>query len=166
MDIALPAEGVFHNLVFVSIDKKYPGHADKVMHALWGQGLMSLAKVLVVVPFKGIIRLLEPEVQKAPVNAAWMLRPRSGEAPRASEALLRRAREGAGQVVEKPAEVVRAATVAWAPPTTILMFMSISFIRAAVFAAFSNWVVKELVIPTMSGFSALIFSRIVFHGAP
>ncbi len=49
VDYHMPAEGGFHNLVFVSIDKKYPGHADKVMHALWGQGLMSLAKVLVVV---------------------------------------------------------------------------------------------------------------------
>ena len=45
----MPAEGGFHNLVFVSIDKKYPGHAYKVMNALWGAGLMSLAKVLVVV---------------------------------------------------------------------------------------------------------------------
>jgi 4-hydroxy-3-polyprenylbenzoate decarboxylase len=49
VDYHMPAEGIFHNLVFVSIDKQYPGHADKVMHALWGQGLMSLAKVLVVV---------------------------------------------------------------------------------------------------------------------
>ena len=49
VDYHMPAEGGFHNLVFVSIDKKYPGHADKVMHALWGQGLMSLAKVIVVV---------------------------------------------------------------------------------------------------------------------
>ncbi|MDQ6610868.1 MAG: menaquinone biosynthesis decarboxylase [Gemmatimonadota bacterium] len=48
VDYHMPVEGGFHNLVFVSIDKKYPGHADKVMHALWGQGLMSLAKVLVV----------------------------------------------------------------------------------------------------------------------
>ena len=44
----LPPEGIFHNLVFVSIDKQYPGHAYKVMNALWGAGLMSLAKVLVV----------------------------------------------------------------------------------------------------------------------
>ena len=43
------SEGIFHNLVFVSIDKQYPGQAYKVMNALWGQGLMSLAKVLVVV---------------------------------------------------------------------------------------------------------------------
>ena len=49
VDYHMPAEGIFHNLVFVSIDKQYPGQAYKVMHALWGQGLMSLAKVLVVV---------------------------------------------------------------------------------------------------------------------
>ena len=49
VDYHMPAEGIFHNLVFVSIKKEYPGHAFKVMNALWGQGLMSLAKVLVVV---------------------------------------------------------------------------------------------------------------------
>src|SRR4029453_12485846 len=47
VDYHMPAEGIFHNLVFVSIDKQYPGQAYKVMNALWGQGLMSLAKVLV-----------------------------------------------------------------------------------------------------------------------
>jgi 4-hydroxy-3-polyprenylbenzoate decarboxylase len=49
VDYHMPAEGVFHNLVFVSIKKHYPGQAWKVMNALWGAGLMSLAKVLVVV---------------------------------------------------------------------------------------------------------------------
>ena len=49
VDYHMPAEGIFHNLVFVSIKKDYPGQAFKVMNALWGQGLMSLAKVLVVV---------------------------------------------------------------------------------------------------------------------
>jgi 4-hydroxy-3-polyprenylbenzoate decarboxylase len=49
VDYHMPAAGVFHNLVFVSIDKQYPGQAYKVMNAMWGQGLMSLAKVLVVV---------------------------------------------------------------------------------------------------------------------
>jgi 4-hydroxy-3-polyprenylbenzoate decarboxylase len=49
VDYHMPAAGIFHNLVFVSIDKQYPGQAYKVMHALWGQGLMSLAKVLVIV---------------------------------------------------------------------------------------------------------------------
>jgi 4-hydroxy-3-polyprenylbenzoate decarboxylase len=49
VDYHMPAAGIFHNLVFVSIDKQYPGQAYKVMHALWGQGLMSLAKVIVIV---------------------------------------------------------------------------------------------------------------------
>src|SRR5438309_7011187 len=49
VDYHMPAEGIFHNLVFVSIDKQYPGQAYKVMNALWGQGLMSLAKFLVIV---------------------------------------------------------------------------------------------------------------------
>ena len=48
VDYHMPAEGIFHNLVFVSIDKQFPGHAYKVMNALWGAGLMSLAKVIVV----------------------------------------------------------------------------------------------------------------------
>ncbi len=49
VDYHMPAPGIFHNLVFVAIDKQYPGHAYKVMNALWGQGLMSLAKVIIVV---------------------------------------------------------------------------------------------------------------------
>ena len=49
VDINMPAEGVFHNLVIVSIKKEFPGHARKVMHGLWGLGLMSLAKTIVVV---------------------------------------------------------------------------------------------------------------------
>ena len=49
VDYHMPAEGIFHNLVFVSIKKEYPGQAFKVMNALWGQGLMALAKLIVVV---------------------------------------------------------------------------------------------------------------------
>ena len=49
VDYHMPPEGVFHNLVFVSIRKEFPGHAWKVMNGLWGMGLMSLAKVIVVV---------------------------------------------------------------------------------------------------------------------
>ena len=48
VDINMPAEGIFHNLVLVSIKKEYPGHARKVMHALWGLGLLALAKTIVV----------------------------------------------------------------------------------------------------------------------
>ncbi len=49
VDMNMPAEGIFHNLVIVSIKKRYPGHARKVMAALWGMGLMMLAKTIVVV---------------------------------------------------------------------------------------------------------------------
>ena len=48
VDINLPVEGVFHNLCFVSIDKRYPGHAHKVMHALWGLGQMMFTKIIMV----------------------------------------------------------------------------------------------------------------------
>ena len=48
VDYHMPAYGIFHNLVFVGIRKQYPGHAFKVMNGLWGQGLMALAKVIVV----------------------------------------------------------------------------------------------------------------------
>jgi 4-hydroxy-3-polyprenylbenzoate decarboxylase len=49
VDVNMPAEGVFHNLVIVSIKKRYPGQARKVMTALWGMGLMMLAKTIIVV---------------------------------------------------------------------------------------------------------------------
>jgi 4-hydroxy-3-polyprenylbenzoate decarboxylase len=62
VDYHMPAEGIFHNLVFVSIDKQYPGQAYKVMNALWGQGLMSLAKVLIV---------LDKHVDVRNVQEAW-----------------------------------------------------------------------------------------------
>jgi 4-hydroxy-3-polyprenylbenzoate decarboxylase len=48
-DIALPAEGVFHNLVFVSIRKTYPMQAYKIMHGLWGMGQMMFTKYIIVV---------------------------------------------------------------------------------------------------------------------
>lgn len=62
VDYHMPAEGIFHNLVFVSIDKQYPGHAYKVMNALWGQGLMALAKVLII---------LDKEVNVRDPHEAW-----------------------------------------------------------------------------------------------
>ncbi|RLG27414.1 menaquinone biosynthesis decarboxylase, partial [Methanosarcinales archaeon] len=49
VDMNLPVEGVFHNLAIVSIDKRYPGHARKVMFGLWGLGQMSFTKVVIVV---------------------------------------------------------------------------------------------------------------------
>ena len=49
VDINMPAEGIFHNLVLVSIKKEYPGQARKVAYALWGLGVMMLAKSIIVV---------------------------------------------------------------------------------------------------------------------
>lgn len=49
VDINLPVEGIFHNLAIVSIKKKYPGQAKKVMYALWGLGMLSLTKIIIVV---------------------------------------------------------------------------------------------------------------------
>ncbi len=49
VDYAMPAEGVFHNLVVVSIKKRFPGHAQKIMYGLWGLGLMMLTKAFVIV---------------------------------------------------------------------------------------------------------------------
>ncbi len=49
VDINMPAEGSFTNLVIVSIKKEFPGHGKKVMHGLWGLGLMSLVKAIIVV---------------------------------------------------------------------------------------------------------------------
>jgi 4-hydroxy-3-polyprenylbenzoate decarboxylase len=49
VDYDLPVEGAFHNLCIVAIRKAYPGHARKVMHAIWGTGLLSLTKGIVVV---------------------------------------------------------------------------------------------------------------------
>ena len=48
-DMAMPAEGIFHNLMLVSIRKSYPGHARKVMHAIWGLGQAMFTKCIVVV---------------------------------------------------------------------------------------------------------------------
>jgi 4-hydroxy-3-polyprenylbenzoate decarboxylase len=48
-DISMPAEGVFHNLILVSMRKSYPGHARKVMHAIWGLGQAMFSKCIVVV---------------------------------------------------------------------------------------------------------------------
>ncbi|MGA8938675.1 MAG: UbiD family decarboxylase [Acidobacteriaceae bacterium] len=49
VDINLPAEGVAHNLMLVSIRKSYAGHARKVMHAIWGLGQAMFTKCIVVV---------------------------------------------------------------------------------------------------------------------
>ena len=62
VDYHMPAYGIFHNLVFVSIKKQFPGQAWKVMNALWGMGLMSLAKLIVV---------LDADVNVQDAEEAW-----------------------------------------------------------------------------------------------
>jgi 4-hydroxy-3-polyprenylbenzoate decarboxylase len=49
VDYDLPIAGAFHNCCIVSIRKAFPGHAAKVMHAIWGLGMLSLTKCVVVV---------------------------------------------------------------------------------------------------------------------
>jgi 4-hydroxy-3-polyprenylbenzoate decarboxylase len=49
VDVNLPVEGVFHNLMIVSIRKSYPGHARKVMSGIWALGQAMFTKCIVVV---------------------------------------------------------------------------------------------------------------------
>ncbi|HEY3182219.1 MAG TPA: menaquinone biosynthesis decarboxylase [Gaiellaceae bacterium] len=49
VDYDLPVSGAFHNIAIVSIRKAFPGHARKVMHAIWGLGMLSLTKGVIVV---------------------------------------------------------------------------------------------------------------------
>jgi 4-hydroxy-3-polyprenylbenzoate decarboxylase len=49
VDMHFPAEGIFHNLVIISIDKRYPGHARKIMNACWGLGQLMFSKTVIVV---------------------------------------------------------------------------------------------------------------------
>jgi 4-hydroxy-3-polyprenylbenzoate decarboxylase len=63
VDMHLPFAGVFHNCVIVSIDKQYPGHARKVMHAIWGTGQMSLTKCVIVLDKDANVR--------DPAEVAW-----------------------------------------------------------------------------------------------
>jgi len=63
VDFAMPAPGAFHNLVLVSIKKRFPGHARKVIHGLWGLALLSLAK--------GIVIFDEWVDVQNPTEAAW-----------------------------------------------------------------------------------------------
>ena len=48
IDIHMPFEGIFHNLMLVTIRKRYPGHARKIMNAIWGLGQAMLCKCIVV----------------------------------------------------------------------------------------------------------------------
>src|SRR6266545_4322810 len=63
VDMAMPVEGVFHNLCLLSIKKEHPGQAKKVIHGLWGSGQMAQTKTLVVFDD-------DVDVQDVP-QAAW-----------------------------------------------------------------------------------------------
>ena len=72
VDIHMPAEGVFHNLVLVRIRKRFPGHARKVMHGLFGMALMSLAKAVVVVDEWVDVQDLSQVAWQVLGNVDWM----------------------------------------------------------------------------------------------
>ena len=46
VDMEMPVEGVFHNLVITKINKEYAGQGQKVMNAMWGAGQMMFNKIL------------------------------------------------------------------------------------------------------------------------
>jgi 4-hydroxy-3-polyprenylbenzoate decarboxylase len=58
VDMNLPVEGIFHNVALFSIDKRYPGHARKVMSAVWGMGLLMFSKFVVV--FDADVNIQDP----------------------------------------------------------------------------------------------------------
>lgn len=49
VDINFPLEGVFHSAVIISVKKRFPGHAKKIMNAVWGMGQMMYTKMVIVV---------------------------------------------------------------------------------------------------------------------
>lgn len=71
VDYCMPAEGCFHNLVLVSIKKRYPGHARKVIFGLWGLALLSLAKAIVVVDEWVDVQNLSETAWQALGNVDW-----------------------------------------------------------------------------------------------
>jgi len=71
VDVDMPAEGIFHNLVIVSIKKRFPGHAQKVMYGLWGLGLMMLSKALVIVDADVNVQDLREVAWRVLGNVDW-----------------------------------------------------------------------------------------------
>jgi 4-hydroxy-3-polyprenylbenzoate decarboxylase len=71
VDVNMPAEGVFHNLVLVSINKHYPGQARKVIHGLWGLALLALSKTIVVVDAWVDVQNLSQVAWQALGNVDW-----------------------------------------------------------------------------------------------
>jgi 4-hydroxy-3-polyprenylbenzoate decarboxylase len=71
VDFNMPAEGVFHNLVIVSIQKRFPGHPQKVMYGIWGLGLLMLAKAIVVVDADTDVHNLSEVAWRVLGNVDW-----------------------------------------------------------------------------------------------
>jgi len=71
VDINMPAEGVFHNLIVVSIKKRYPGHPFKVCYGLWGLGLMMLTKAIVIVDEEVDVQDLSGVAWRVLGNVDW-----------------------------------------------------------------------------------------------
>ena len=71
VDVNMPPEGVFHNLVIVSIKKRVPGHAQTVMYGLWGLGLMMLAKCIIVVDADVDVQNLAQVARQVVENVDW-----------------------------------------------------------------------------------------------
>lgn len=71
VDVNMPAEGVFHNLIIVSIKKRYPGHPLKVMYGLWGLGLMMLTKAIVIVDHDVNVHDLSDVAWRVLGNVDW-----------------------------------------------------------------------------------------------
>ncbi len=108
VDYDLPVAGAFHNCCIVSIRKAFPGHAAKVMHAIWGLGMLSLTKCVIVVDAHVDVHDYEQVMFYAGANvdpardvvlvggAARPPRPRPGAPVRGRQARDRRDREVAG----------------------------------------------------------------------
>jgi len=69
IDMNMPAEGVFHNLVIISIEKRFPMQARRLMSALWGMGQMSFVKTIIVldknVDIQNTKKIIETLLNKA-----------------------------------------------------------------------------------------------------
>jgi 4-hydroxy-3-polyprenylbenzoate decarboxylase len=71
VDVNMPAEGVFHNLIIVSIKKRFPGHPFKVCYGLWGLGLMMLTKAIVIVDADVDVHNLSEVAWRVLGNVGW-----------------------------------------------------------------------------------------------
>ena len=71
VDVNMPAEGVFHNLIIVSIKKRFPGHPFKVCYGLWGLGLMMLTKAIVIVDHDVDVQNLSEVAWRVLGNVDW-----------------------------------------------------------------------------------------------